>query len=198
MLRSLSPIQYSKRLFCTKKYPITSSSINTKTDLNAYNKMHKYYPSALQPVLLNWYLAFILKGAIDTGIFDIIPYDDNNNNNNNHISINDICNKCNIEKDITYRALRFMSSMGYTKEISINNEKGYFIHTKESSEFRKNGGNSYYSLKFYLDPYVANGRFKFDEILRGTYGDNIYTAIYGETYFDRLSHDNETRNSKNS
>eukprot|EP01084_Bolivina_argentea_P025962 48262_1 len=177
------------RLFGTEtsiKYPIISGSINSNPEINAYNKMVEYTHLSLQPVLLNWYLTFILKGAMDTGILDTIPNEIDNNNSVDCISVTDLCNKCNIEQDITYRALRFMSSMGFTKEV----KKGYFIHTKESVDLCKNGA-AYYSFKFYVDPYHTNARFKFGEMLRGIHGfHDIHKSIHGESCFDRLSDDN--------
>ena len=60
--------------------------------------MDEFYPKSIEPVLLNWWLAFILRGSSECGIFDVIPTDLDNDNNVSYISLEDICNQWDIQK----------------------------------------------------------------------------------------------------
>ena len=145
------PLQYHINYFCS----------NNKS----------FLPTSIEPVLLNWYLAFLLNGTIETGILETIPKEES-------ISIDDICNKCQTSMNITYKTLRFMSSMGYTKEIKHK----YFIHTDKSLDLCKNG-NAYYTFKQFMDIDLYPSRYRFDEYLRG----KSFEEINGKSLLELLN-----------
>eukprot|EP01084_Bolivina_argentea_P265137 449302_1 len=153
------------------------------------NKINQYFPMSIQPILLNFYLAFFLRASIDTGIFDAIPKDENES-----ISIEDICKQCNLDKDITYRCLRYMSSMGYTKEVKVGDKSGFFHHTKESADLRKDG-QAYYTLRAFIDPFWKNSWFQFSDYLKHTYGNgpDTFEKLNGQSYWDRIANNEMAR-----
>ena len=109
---------------------------------------------------------------METGILETIPkYKEES------ISIDDICDQCNTSKDITYKTLKFMSSMGYTKEV----KDGYFVHCDNSLELCQ-GGNAYYTLNLFMDNDLGHGRYKFAEYLKG----KPFDALNGKSFLEVL------------
>eukprot|EP01084_Bolivina_argentea_P080349 145570_1 len=170
--------QISRRTFCS---PRQSNNLN-----NVYNnKMPAYFASSIQPVILNYMLGYVLAGATRIGIFDCIPQDEDKS-----ISIDNICKICETEKDITYRTLRYMSSMGFTEEIFVDDTHGYFKHTKESLDLCKDGA-AYYTTLCVFDKMYVNSTSQFDEYLKGKKFEDL--TPHNETFYDMLNHNADSR-----
>eukprot|EP01084_Bolivina_argentea_P173234 300046_1 len=162
------PQQLSYRYFCS-----------TKQQSKYQNTIKSYVPHSIQPVLLNWYLAFLLKGSIETGIFEAIPQ------TTDSISIDSICKQCNTSPDITYKIMRFMSSMGYTQET----KNGYFSHNHNSLTLCKTG-NAYHTINNFIDADIFCGKLKFDEYLKG----NTFSQLNNEqSILEFLNNDSQKR-----
>eukprot|EP01083_Nonionella_stella_P076307 207880_1 len=142
--------------------------------------MRTHVPSSIQPVLANWYLAFLLKGSIETGIFEAIPKE-----KGEYISANSICTQCNIAPQMGYKILRFMSSMGYTSEI----KSGYFGHNYESLSLCE-GGSAYYTMNHFLDADVFGGRLDYDSYFKGK---SFKDLNGGQSILEFLENDNNKK-----
>ena len=142
-----------------------------------FSDVKSYLPSSIQPVLLHWYLAIMLKGCIETGIFEKIPKDEDE-----CISIHDLCKQCRTQYDITYKSLRYMSSFGYTKEM----KHGYLCHTNESLELCQDG-NAYHTLQHFMD--IDQNKLNFAGYLKG----GTFENMNGNPLLEIMNNDHKKR-----